>query len=363
MNFTDLLTCTRASQKWVFNSSGVLVPVANNAPAFDYDPVTLAPRGILIEEPRTNLLLRSSTFNTGWGVFGSPTITPDTVTGLDGTLSADTIVSGTSDAGLWQGASGLTPNGIYTGSVYLRSDYSMQIGVFITETAGGSGNTQFVCNVTDQWQRFSVTRILGASVTGGAFQIGGGSSFTAGESVYAWGAQLEAGAFATSHIPTTTAQVTRAADVITGPLGNWFNPLEGTIYLEAEYPQAMTLGAYPSFFAFRQGTGNSANTIEMFMADSTLVGLIRVGGTDQASMYYIKSPGESFKAALAYKAGDFAMCSGGGVVQTGTGASLPTVDTLRLGSNGGTSQINSRIRKLLYRPFRMSNSELQALTA
>jgi predicted phage tail protein len=167
---------------------------------------------LLLEAAKTNLLLRSSTFNTGWGTFGTLTVAPDATVAPDGTLTADKLTSGSADAGIFQGVSGLTAGSTYTGSVWLRADTPCQIGIFITETTGGSGNTQVVVNVTTQWQRFSVTRVLGASVTGASFQIGGASSFTTGEAVYAWGAQLELGSLS-SLIPTTTAQVTRAADV------------------------------------------------------------------------------------------------------------------------------------------------------
>ena len=53
-------TFTRASIGWHFSSAGVLTSAAINAPRFDYDPVTLAPRGLLLEEPRTNLFLNSA---------------------------------------------------------------------------------------------------------------------------------------------------------------------------------------------------------------------------------------------------------------------------------------------------------------
>jgi hypothetical protein len=54
--------------------------------------------------------------------------------------------------------------------------------------------------------------------------------------IYAWGAQVEAGAFATSYIPTVASQVTRSADsaVMTGTnFSSWYNASEGTFYCEA----------------------------------------------------------------------------------------------------------------------------------
>ena len=46
-----------------YNSSGVLSYAAANTPRFDYDPVTLAAKGLLIEETRTNVLKYSEDFS------------------------------------------------------------------------------------------------------------------------------------------------------------------------------------------------------------------------------------------------------------------------------------------------------------
>src|SRR5580765_5882879 len=53
------ITFTRASTATYTDMSGTIQSVAVNAPRWDYDPVTLALRGLLIEEARTNLLLQS----------------------------------------------------------------------------------------------------------------------------------------------------------------------------------------------------------------------------------------------------------------------------------------------------------------
>ena len=62
-SFSDVITFTRADATTCatrVNASGVLETVAANVPRFDYDPVTLALKGFLIEETRRNLLLNSA---------------------------------------------------------------------------------------------------------------------------------------------------------------------------------------------------------------------------------------------------------------------------------------------------------------
>jgi hypothetical protein len=58
------ITFTRASTGTYFDVSGTMRTATTNAPRWDYDPVTLALRGLLIEEARTNLLLNSAVLNT-----------------------------------------------------------------------------------------------------------------------------------------------------------------------------------------------------------------------------------------------------------------------------------------------------------
>ncbi len=49
-------TFSRASTATYFDSAGTLQTAAANAPRFDYDPVTHAPKGLLLEDARTNVL-------------------------------------------------------------------------------------------------------------------------------------------------------------------------------------------------------------------------------------------------------------------------------------------------------------------
>ena len=68
-------------------SDGLVASAANNQPRFDYDPVTLACKGLLIEESRANLLLQSNTFDTSWTATRASAVS-QTVTAPDGSSSA-----------------------------------------------------------------------------------------------------------------------------------------------------------------------------------------------------------------------------------------------------------------------------------
>jgi hypothetical protein len=52
--FSDLVAFSRASTAWRTNPGGQSEQVAVNAPRFDYDPTTKAPRGLLIQSAGTN---------------------------------------------------------------------------------------------------------------------------------------------------------------------------------------------------------------------------------------------------------------------------------------------------------------------
>jgi hypothetical protein len=183
--------------------------------------------------------------------------------------------------------------------------------------------------------------------------------------VFIWGAQLEAGAFPTSYIPTTTTALTRAADVASvNTLSPWFNSVEGTLYSETQQAQDRTAG-FP-VAAGISDSGSGVNTIEQYWNNSTSsLGLIvYVSSSIQAA---IQNSGLTRtnvqKVASAYKVNDFASTVGGGTVQTDASGTIPVVDRLTLGARpGGASNINGWVRRFTYYPRRLSNAELQALT-
>ena len=80
---------TRASIGTYFDSTGTLQTAASGVPRFDYDPVTHAAKGILIEESRTNFFLHSDQLNsTDWSHGAASSLTANAGTAPDGTNSA-----------------------------------------------------------------------------------------------------------------------------------------------------------------------------------------------------------------------------------------------------------------------------------
>jgi hypothetical protein len=81
------------------------------------------------------------------------------------------------------------------------------------------------------------------------------------QTIYAWGAQIEQGANATSYIATAGASVTRAMDVCQMPVGAWFNPAAYSLLFVFDVPVVnkvvggisdASFGANTSFFSDSQ---------------------------------------------------------------------------------------------------------------
>ena len=248
--FGDIITFSRASGGGRFNSSGVYEWVGNDVPRLTYDPVTLQPLGLLVEEQRTNLLTRSSAFdNASWvRVNSSVAVTPNAVVAPDGTMTADKLIEPAilTSPTIIQNTAVTIVNASYSisahakpdgrnfvrlqlestiGTVYAGARFNLAtgavVGTDIVVTNGGSNPVATITPAANGFFRVSLTATLPAgALLRGAYRLmedATGFSYTGdgASGIYIWGAQLEAGAFPTSYIPTVASQVTRAADIIT----------------------------------------------------------------------------------------------------------------------------------------------------
>jgi hypothetical protein len=392
------MTVVRATTARRVNSAGLIESVANNVPRLDYPPLGGCP-SILIEPLRTNLVLRSEEFdNASWGKLSSATVTADTITSPDGTSTADTInLSTTADTRVVQNCL-IANSTTYTLSCFFKNialtagqtfvlRYNNQLGspnnfqmiATIDLAAGAASYSLAGTSVTgysgvisgavetyaNGWYRISVTLKTGtAAANSGQIQIIQPTASQA-RSFYAWGAQMEVGSNATSYIPTTTATVTRNADVInkTG-VSSLIGQTEGTIYAEILIKQITN--DYLICALSLTGLSVTNAVVLTVNAAGRLVAQLYAAGVMVVNT--INTPfvvGNSYKVAFGYKSGSSVVFVNG--TQVGTTDTdvfvLTTLNAVSLSNTGyyvtGGQQA---VKSTVLFPTRLTNAQLATLT-
>jgi hypothetical protein len=377
------VTVTRADNTATrINSSGYVEVVNANLPRFDYDPITLTCKGLLIEESRINV---SAEVN-NWTAYAA-SLTPDVTTSPAGTTTGDLFAeSATTDTHLLYRAPTLSAVA-YTFSVFYKIVGDRKLALYHTNTNTGrqfdatgvqssgvfnapSGGFA-VTPMGNGWYRASITITAVAGANEFRFWIvrasdnalnylGDGSS-----GAYLWGAQIEAGAFATSYIPTTTTSLTRNADVVsmTGTnFSDWYNASEGTFSGTAQIAQLT--GTFPIWFSANDGTLDNFLSCYAFNPSSpNMVCISQVGAVQQ----YLGVPGPvtvntKTNVSFAYKSSSLASAMNATGLQSAVSGTIPTVDRLTLGSSTSNFFLNGHLQKINYWPQRLTNNEVQAFS-
>ena len=374
----------------ITNYIPVLLTAASGVPRFDHNPISGDSLGFLVEEQRTNLLTYSEDFSNAAWTKQQSTITNNTVVAPDGTLTGYKLVSDnlSTNSAIYRTVT-ITSGLSYTFSAFVKSDGNANwVQLINTNATGlatarvwfdlsngviGTNNGEYslvsITNVGDGFYRVSATFTSGSTSTIAFLTNADGdniNSYTGDgySGIYIWGAQLEAGAFATSYIATVASQVTRAADnaSMTGTnFSSWFNNAEGTVY--CEFSQYSSTSPNNQFIAaFTDNTTN--NYISALTNPSSYRGLIVFGGVSQASIINgVITANTAAKASLAYKANDFSATSNGAAPILDTSGVVPVVSQLTIGSINNATHLNGTIKKLSYFPRRLSNEELQEMTS
>jgi hypothetical protein len=379
----------------ITNYIPALQTAASGVARFDHNPTTDESLGLLIEESRTNLILRSEEFDNASWTKSSLTIAANTVVSPDGTLNADKFIGDSGQAmgapAIYQSYSKAASAITYTYSIYAKSAGYNRIQILVRDSSTSANNAFVVISVVDGsvvtaasvsgtftnasssvasvgngWYRISLTFTTGTETTIRTYvqHLDSVITTTNGFSgVFIWGAQLEAGAFATSYIPTVASQVTRAADAasMTGTnFSSWYSQGEGTFYVDSV---TATLTQLQYLIAAYQGASfNDAIGMNTSSSGSSLY--VGVGGTSQVSLSSSITAGSPFKSSSFYKVNDFAFSVNAGTAQTDAIGTVPFVDNFSIGSrNGGVAKYNGTIKKIAYYPMRVTNAQLQALTS
>lgn len=381
------ITFTRGSTATFVGSNGLIQSAAINAPRFDYDPVTLAPRGLLIEEARTNLLLRSEEYsNASWNKVDT-TVSANALVAPDGTTTADLLTEGTAGTATMSQSGVITPGAAFTASAFLKrgsTDWvrlrvvngsdSFQTWINLATGALGSGTatnagTFLASTVTafgNGWYRVTVTGTLPASPAGAFLNTSAanGSATRVSNGTYnAWGSQLEAGAFATSYIPTVSSTVTRSADVasMTGTnFSSWYNQSEGTFVADF----GALSGTTARILTVSNGTVNNQTWMQTGVGTQAML-QVYTAGAFVAQIVPTGATAGPAKLAGAIKTNDFAASVNGGAVGTDTSGAIGTYDRMGIGTNfnGSVGFLNGHIRSIAYYNRRLPNAQLQAITA
>lgn len=374
------VTVTRAlNTATCVNSSGVIAIVNANLPRFDYDPISLACKGLLIEESRTNSMTYSGEIQTYWSAAFS-TLSAFSSTAPDGTGTVCQVLPNTS-ANVHGAQRTLSTTGEITFSIFAKSNgynrlvisgnntnyvyFNLDTGV-IESSLGTNWTAATVTPAGNGWYRCSATTSTAMGrfdvFAFNALQTNGntGPSFTGDgtSSILIWGAQVEAGGFPTSYIPTTTTSLTRNLDSVamTGAnFSDWFNASEGTFVVGV---QKFTLSSQ-STYAFETVGINSTYSLRVRLGTDARMQSVDNGAVQVDSQLAGSVPSTPAKYAMAYKLNDYAGAANGAATVTDTSATVPALSSLSIGS---AEVQNLYARTIYYYPLRLTNAEVQAFS-
>jgi hypothetical protein len=360
----------------------------------------LACKGLLVEEARTNLLTYSQEFdNAAWSnvngtVAANTSMAPDGTTTMDKWVVDNTMSSTSAYIGrsFSKAASATT----YSLSFFVKAAEVGGFRIYVRDAATSANFAIVTFNVTSG-------TIQTAAAAGGTFtaasapvpeNYGGGIyrcslKFTTGtetsisigplvlnedgtsfigdgtSGLFVWGAQLEAGPFPTSYIPTTSAQVTRAADVasMTGSnFSSWYRQDEGTFTVSC-IPYATSYATAGDIVSLSAGTTAEFLLIQRVAALTSGFAITTASVAQMGNNGTIMTTGETSNLALAYKLNNSIGAYDGALTAVDATCTMPAVTQLHIGSRYDAVRFMAgHFRSLRFYPARLANAQLQSAT-
>jgi len=347
-----------------------------NIPRIEYDADGNR-LGLLVEEQRKNLLERSEDFSNAAWTKGGASIDTNVVIAPDGTLTGDKIVEDATSGSHQVIQGGASTSGVtYTASYYVKAagrtscrisfqnegsatfnltTESVITNLFVSASITAVGNGWYRCVATETKTNSLGNVYFGPCLDDGTIPYTGDGT----SGIYIWGAQLEAGSFPTSYIPTSGSTATRAADVASIPTSAFgYNASEGTVVVEAEMTNSVTSGQ-------RYVIGsNSINSRWVYKNDTKDTLTSYDGDSVLENTLSNLSDGVFFKAASSTDQSERALAVDGSIAtKSTTGGIASLTASIRIGcANTNDKQLNGHIKSIKYYPRRLSNAQLVELT-
>jgi len=393
-------TLTRASSGTYVDSSGYVASASTDIARLTHNS-SGSRLGLLVEQSSTNLLKHSRTNDATWSTNGA---TKPSTTETAPNNAGEAVVLRDSTAGTYhfflQDGVAVSASTQYVYSCYMKANgrnfgclsmvnsaNNLGLGVVFGLTGAGSvtqtnnvgsptNTSSGITSVGNGWYRCWLSWETGSGVTSSRIFIASSNSGTPGNvgigmPIYAaasdtdcinlWGAQLETGSVPTAIIPTTTASVTRSADlahVLDSSITSWGDP--GALVVHFYPPgQAGTILSTDDASTAQVGIEASTTTAAraFWSSGSTSTGTIGTGV--QKAVHYWN--GSTSKFAI-----------NGGTVQSGTNnLTIANTDFVTLGAeateSGGvpgtfSQYANFIIRRVEFYSGTLTDANLQTIT-
>ena len=360
---------TRASSATVVNKAGLIETVGTGIPRIDFLGNTNG--SLLLEPQRTNNLLQSNQFDTTWSLSGA-TLTSGQI-GVGGSNDAWILEKNISNGRVFQN---LTSSGIQTFSVYAKSGTNNWVSLLINGggnptayfdlqngvvgNASGGVITSNIESAGNGWYKISIT--FNESITRTRIYVAdsnGNTSQTSGN-IYIQYAQLEAGSYPTSYIPTQGSTVTRVKDACLGA-GNdqVINSTEGVLYVET---QALVDNGLTRYLSLTDGTSSNRMSI-VFGATTNQIRFLVYNGVVQADIQtFSYSQTAMNKIAFRYSQNNFSLWINGVKIGDDLIGDVFTLNTLAFDLGNNSLNWNGNTKDVRVYNTALTDAELQALT-
>ena len=375
---------TRASSATVVDKDGLIKIVGSGEPRIDFSNDSNG--ALLLEPSRTNLALYSEDIsNSVWANLASgETILANSVISPDGNQNADTLEGNgtTTNVYIRQDVT-LTTSTDYTFSIFAKKGTNDFLAV-AAEGFDGATNTLLIFDLNNRivttgtgdiedygngWLRCSFTIAISTDGTGrflvypsynGTTRGFPTSSDANGQNIYLWGAQLEAGSYATSYIPTQGAISTRVGEVCSDA-GNdqVINSTEGVLFAEIS---ALVDDNTVRMIQISDGT-NGNRVIIYYKNGGTINGALASGGSTVVDIPFSATFTNTNKVAIRYKLNDVSLWINGVKVGEDLSANSPIgLDRLSFNQDSGANYFYGNTKDLRVYNTALTDQELINLT-